>query len=662
MEEYILFYRQFYWTSCALMVLGSSQLWSAQNDFTAESDFFGEAPLVLTASRMSKPLLEAPATVSIIDRKTIEAAGVREIADLFRLVPGFVVGHFNGNTPVVSYQGLGSQFSRQTQVLVDGRSAFIPSFGGVSWANLPLLIEDIERVEVIRGPNAVTYGANAFLATINIITRHAAEDYGTRYSVTTSDNANPDVKDGYVRHGYHYGDLDWRLSAGTSNDDGFRDVHDSKNIDKVNFRLDLASQNNQFWTVQLGSSESTSEIGRIDRPDNIEREFDARNSYFTLQWEKIRESNNTIVKFSHTQQKISDRFDAPPITLAGISGINAVIDLSRESSRSDIEITQTEELSNNLRFAYGASFRHDSVRSKVLINDNQYHTIDTARAYAGIEWRVNEDWLLDFGTSLEDSSLTDREHSPRLSIIRTLSNRHALRFVVSQANRNPVLYEHSGLTIFNGTAPVIGSFDIKIFEGNPDIKPEKIVSYEIGLRSQLLTSGVSSDIKLFSHKITDHVVEAVFQEIDPILGPRNIDTFTNEGETRVKGIEFSVDYTPSQSLEFKTGFSAVDVESNKVEISRTFAERTGFVHMLYHWNDKHDTSASFYYLDEIRWNAGASITPSLEKLDLRYAYLISSKNETKIELIGQNLLEDYADYRAENIAEKTFLLRFSSGF
>ncbi len=84
--------------------------------------------------------------------------------------------------------------------------------------------------------------------------------------------------------------------------------------------------------------------------------------------------------------------------------------------------------------------------------------------------------------------------------------------------------------------------------------------------------------------------------------------------------------------------------------------------ILYHWNDRHDISASFYYLDEIRWFSGGTTRPSFEKLDLRYAYLISRASDTRIELIGQNLLEDYTDYRAENTAEKTFLLRFSSGF
>ncbi len=120
---------------------------AAQDEATSAADFFEEQPLILTVSRISKPLLESPASVTVIDRQMIEAAGVRELADLFRLVPGLVVGYHSGHAPVVTYHGLGQEFGRRMQVLIDGRSVFIPSFGGVPWSNLPLLIEDIQRVD-----------------------------------------------------------------------------------------------------------------------------------------------------------------------------------------------------------------------------------------------------------------------------------------------------------------------------------------------------------------------------------------------------------------------------------------------------------------------------------------------------------------------------------
>ncbi|MCH8104879.1 MAG: TonB-dependent receptor plug domain-containing protein, partial [Proteobacteria bacterium] len=377
---------------------------SAEAQDTAEDDFFGEAPLILTASRMSKPLDESPASVSIITRKMIEASGAREIAELFRMVPGFIVGHFDGGKPLVTYQGMGRDLARQMQVLVDGRSVFIPSFGGIPWANLPLLLEDIERIEIIRGPNAVTYGANAFLATINIITRHAAEDFGARYSITASDNSNPDIKDAYLRLGFHHEDLDWRLSVGTLNDDGFADVNDSSAIDKFNFRLDYLSSNNQSWTFQLGSSDSTSGLGFPDNIENIERDADATNRYLNILWERNSAQSVSSIRLTHTEQVVTDSFLAETeleISTDFFIPITVLIDFGRISKRTDLELIQSQEFSDNFRLVYGGSLRKDQVKSIFLLNDLSFHDIDTARLFTSLEWRLDQNWLFDLGATID---------------------------------------------------------------------------------------------------------------------------------------------------------------------------------------------------------------------------------------------------------------------
>jgi iron complex outermembrane receptor protein len=138
-----------------------------------EEQYFSDIPIVLTATRLAQPATEAPAAITVIDREMIKASGAREIADLLRLAPGFVVSHENGYTPIVMYHGLSDEYARRMQVLIDGRSVYAPSGGGVEWTNLPLTVDDIERIEVIRGPNAASYGSNSFLSIINIITLHS---------------------------------------------------------------------------------------------------------------------------------------------------------------------------------------------------------------------------------------------------------------------------------------------------------------------------------------------------------------------------------------------------------------------------------------------------------------------------------------------------------
>jgi outer membrane receptor protein involved in Fe transport len=248
-----------------------------------------------------------------------------------------------------------------------------------------------------------------------------------------------------------------------------------------------------------------------------------------------------------------------------------------------------------------------------------------------------------------------------------MSNEHALRLVISKAKRNPLFFEVSAYSVstVSGTVPGVGPVqaDILLNLGNPNIKPENILSYEIGLRSQLSHASIGSDIKLFTYTISDQIVDTKIEVPHVTLGINQaVQTYINSGKSQVSGIELSFDYQPITELTFQAGLSLIEVESNVATYEASFSEKTGFLHMRYHLRDRHHVSASYYYLDEVRWRQGASVRPAFSKLDLRYGYIISQESNTQIELIGQNLLEEYSDYRPENIAEKIFFLRFSSGF
>ncbi|HEX23230.1 MAG TPA: TonB-dependent receptor, partial [Chromatiales bacterium] len=235
-------YKKLFYRLLPALLIASSYSTSAneslppQEDLLlSEEDFLSELPVVLTATRLSQPAREAPAATTVIDRDMIKASGAREIADLFRLVPGFVVSHDNGYTPIVTYHGLSNEQARRMQVLVDGRSVYSIVFGGTKWTDLPLAIDDIERIEVIRGPNAATYGANAFLSTINIITRHSSETNGVFARVNVG---NIDIRDGYLRYGDTLDDLSYRLTLGYNRDTGFADRYDTHQVRMATFRSD----------------------------------------------------------------------------------------------------------------------------------------------------------------------------------------------------------------------------------------------------------------------------------------------------------------------------------------------------------------------------------------------------------------------------------------
>ncbi|MGE5027510.1 MAG: TonB-dependent receptor plug domain-containing protein [Betaproteobacteria bacterium] len=200
---------------CALLIGASSAQGAA-----SEGAFLDDIPVVLSASRLSQPVNDAPAAVTVIDRQMIKDSGAWDLSEVFRLVPGMYVAYHSAPNyaadSTVSYHGLTNAYAQRMQVLVDGRSVYSPLFGGMLWSDIPLALDDIERIEVIRGPNSASFGANSFQGVINIITRHSAETQGKFASLSAGRGRSEAV----ARYGSRNGDLSYRLTAGLRNDKG----------------------------------------------------------------------------------------------------------------------------------------------------------------------------------------------------------------------------------------------------------------------------------------------------------------------------------------------------------------------------------------------------------------------------------------------------------
>ena len=134
------------WGATGLFVADVRVVLAADGD--RDSDF----PQVLTPSRLPQRLDEAPSTVTIIDRAMIEASGARRLVDVLRLVPGLQVGYKNNSLPTATYHGLSDEYARRLLLLLNGQRIFQYSRGVIEWNNLPIPLENIERIEVVRGP------------------------------------------------------------------------------------------------------------------------------------------------------------------------------------------------------------------------------------------------------------------------------------------------------------------------------------------------------------------------------------------------------------------------------------------------------------------------------------------------------------------------------
>ena len=198
-----------------------------------------------------------PGAVTVLDRDLIQATGYRDLARLLRLVPGLQVAQSRGGRSWVTYHGMSPASASGLQVLIDGRSvATEASFDGIDWAALPVTIDEIERIEVVRGPNPVSFGANAFMVVrsislLGIVLPIPACVPGSVWATPVC---------GMCRWGENgqFGAVSVRLDGAVVRDEGFSDLRDRHEVAKLAVRADSRLSNDDELIVRVGGSSSTS--------------------------------------------------------------------------------------------------------------------------------------------------------------------------------------------------------------------------------------------------------------------------------------------------------------------------------------------------------------------------------------------------------------------
>lgn len=233
------------------------------------SDLSGGVPQVLTPARLQQAQVDVAASVTVIDREMIEALGARDIPDLLRLVPGMLVTNESqaGHTFAVNYHGTNNTDIRRMQLLIDGVSMYQPALSRILWSDLPVSLDDIERIEVTRGPNAAAYGSNSFTSIVNIITTHPQDSLDNMLRVSAGNRDTLDTGGRVVGHAL---DADWRLSFSTREDSGFdadrygTEVRDDRRTGAMNLRSEFRPNDRDRLELQAGISGSRKELEEDD--------------------------------------------------------------------------------------------------------------------------------------------------------------------------------------------------------------------------------------------------------------------------------------------------------------------------------------------------------------------------------------------------------------
>ena len=638
-----------------------------------EEAFTAGIPTVISATRLSQSSSDTPASVTVIDRRTIEASGVIEIADLLRFVPGFQVAHARGNKFAVAYHGLADAWPRRLQVLVDGRSVYIPLISNVDWSNLGVALEDIERIEVIRGPNAVAYGANAFTAAINIVTRQPFEDPGAMVRGTVG---AIDTRNALARVAGSSGALDFRLTAGYRSDDGFDRVDDRKRVRSLAFRGDYSPSYRDTVGVQLGySGGSFGTWGEPGDAGNPVRDHPIDSHYGMVHWQRVLSPEERFhVQFYHNHYRTRDRYSigllseylGPGVSPNDIQNNFGHPDQAitfgqydGEAERYDLELEYIYTPGSRWRVVTGGSVRLDRMRSRQLLDRDDFVEDRSRRAFVNAEWRARPATVVNAGLMVERNDLVGRHTSSRVGLNQHLTPGHTVRVSASQTARTPSMYEN----FVHNDAEFDDGADLAVTRTSlGDLDPERIRAYELGYLAEWPRLGVSLDLKAFREEIRDIIRSAhdeSYQQPFPVLNDlQDVLVYQNLGRADIEGVEGQLVFEPGprDRLQIQYGYAEVSGQvkgqthpTELRDLGDGVPRHTGSVLYRHTFPDGLDGSVAYYSMSEMKWLGDGDELNSYSRLDVRLAQGLGPEGRTgEAELIVQNLLDEYPEFTEDN--------------
>lgn len=633
--------RGWHWLGPSAMVLGLAGI-SAVALGASEQDFLGEVPIVLSVSRLAQPVSEAPSATTIIDREMIRASGFRELSDVFRLVPGFYVGNYNGGEPVVSH-GLPNRYFGRTQVLVDGRSVYTPLSGQVPWTSLPLALDDIERIEVVRGPNAASFGANSFLGVINIITRHAAEDAGTLLSLSNGGNGVGDVS---ARYGGKAEDLDYRLTAGYHNDDGFANRPDDKRISTLSGRADRRLNATDSLQLQGGVTLGVQEQGYVPNPVDTPRNQNVSNYFMQLRWQRVLAPDDEMsLQLYHTAISTRETTVTAPFTSGGFNVLSTNIVHNTRAERWDVEAQRTQSIAENLRVVWGGSARLDQIYSPLYLGSDKTERSRLLRGFGNVEWHATPDLVFNAGAMWEHNSITGSDISPRVAVNYHLTRQQTLRLGYSQALRTPTMLEERGN--YNIVLPVVGLGLVTIPEYHTPsgLAPERITSRELAYLFEAPEYRLAFDVRAY-HDSLDDLIDTTKLLNVPTASDYYV--FGNKHQATLKGVETQARWRGETArVWFSHAYSHIQAENDGLRQSTPHHMYSVLASQDIPWGVQ--ISAGYYRVTDMEPIGDGTPLKRYQRYDFRLAKRFKVAGQpAELSLVIQNAFNPYSDFRRDN--------------
>jgi iron complex outermembrane receptor protein len=566
---------------------------------------------VTSANRREEPLARTAAAMSVITRDDIRRSGVTTLADALTLADGVAVARFNTGTWAITPRGFNQNAANKVLVMVDGVTEYSPLFAGVFWNTLDYVLEDIDRIEVIRGPGAVLWGANAVNGVVNIISRSAADTQGGFASVSAGN------EDGGIAE-FRYGAAGprgsaWRaygkfadrdaqaLASGASSNDGIQ-------RGQIGMRLDGGSPAATNWLIKGDLLHTDDHL-----PQRADGEF--TNGVAQARW------STPLAPTSRLTLQTYYRREYRRIPLQLTHHLN-ILDVDAQHVWSP----PRHEL------VWGGGFRvnADGTTGGTVQFDPPDRTYRVANVFAQDEFALVPNRVFTtIGAKWEHNAFSGGEFQPNLRARVHLPQNQMVWGAVSRAVRRPTRFEDDLVIEAPNGTPLV--------EGSDDVEAESLVAVEAGYRTRPFRA-VSLDLSVFHHTIDD-----LRSQEAPAVGLAPI-TIGNSLIGHAHGVETAVNIQPVRVWRTHVSYTWLDTTIDRAPGSRDVSRGINEAddpHHQFHLRSSLDLPRNIE-LDALLRSVSAlpePAVPAYTELTVRVGWV----PQTRIELwfTGQDLLHDH---------------------
>jgi iron complex outermembrane receptor protein len=597
---------------------------------------------VTSVSKTEQTLSRAASAVFVITPDAIRRSGASNIPDLLRMVPGLDVARINANTWAVSARGFNGRFSNELLVLLDGRSVYTPTFGGVFWDVLDLPLNNVERIEVIRGPGGSVWGANAVNGIINIITRKSSETQG---GLLVAGDGNLEQGFGTAQYGGRAGkSTDYRVYAkylnqgqfpslaGADGGDGWRMLRGGFRSDSVLSSKDTLMFQGDLYNAREGTPTSEFVFTPSPATQNVELLVNVSGGFLQGVWNHTSSPrSNTSLQLSYDTYKRNDQL--------------------RESRRTiNLDFQSNFSGWTRQKIAWGLTYRYSASQSDGILGVSLVPADRNTQLFSSFiqdEIAIVPDQLfLTIGAKLEHNYYTGFGAMPSARVAWIPTQRQTLWAAISKTERTPSEREDA-LRAFAGEFPGPGGIPVLLtLFGNPNLKNEKSIAYEMGYRAtvlQQLSIDFTAYYNNYSQQGTNEPSTPFFVNTpSPHLVLPLIYENLMHGETY--GAEIALNWKPTRRWNLSPGYAFEQIHMHLAPTSQdttSVSEAQGSSPV-----NAAQLRSHLALAHGLAWDASAYFVsrlidpeePSYTRLDTGLSWELGER--ISLSLVGQNLLRD----------------------